>query len=91
MEKNCYVDKTMFIWIVGLAFSIASIVVANSYANQNRIEGRVEKTEECILKMKEDIATIKANTEWLDKLRRNGEIQIKNETSMKMASTTKAQ
>lgn len=91
MEKNCYVDKPMLYWVIGIAITISSAVIANSFKNQERIEGRVNKTEECITQMKADISEIKTDIKWLNEMRKNGELVIKNQTSLKMASTTKAQ
>lgn len=93
-EQECYVDKPMLYWVIGIALTISTAVVANSFKNQERIDHRVDKTEECILQMKGDISEIKTDIKWLNEMRKNGEIIIKNQTSFKvdkMASTTKSQ
>ena len=41
--------------------------------------------------MKSDISEIKTDIKWLNEMRKSGEIVIKNQTSFKVASTTKAQ
>jgi hypothetical protein len=95
MDKDCYVDKPMLYWVIGIALTISASVIASSYNNQKRIEesltNRQQKTDECILKMKEDISEIKTDIKWLNEMRKNGEIVIKNQTSFKVASSTKSQ
>lgn len=91
-EQENYVDKLMLYWVIGIALTISTAVIASSYNNQKRIEesltNRQQKTDECILKMKEDISEIKTDIKWLNEMRKNGEIIIKNQTSFKVASTT---
>lgn len=94
MEKD-FVDKPMLYWVIGIALTISVSVVGSSYSNQKRIEDsltkRTDKTDECILQMKSDISEIKTDIKWLNEMRKSGEIVIKNQTSLKVASTTKAQ
>jgi len=95
MDKDCYVDKPMLYWVIGIALTISASVIASSYNNhQKRIEesltNRQQKTDECILKMKEDISEIKTDIKWLNEMRKNGEIVIKQQ-AFKVASTTKSQ
>ena len=95
MEKDCYVDKTMLYWVIGIAITISSAVIANSFKNQERIEdstnSQLKENRECITQMKADISEIKTDIKWLNEMRKSGEIVIKNQTSFKVASTTKAQ
>jgi len=95
MDKDCYVDKPMLYWVIGIALTISTAVIANSFKNQDRIENnlnsRQQKTEECITQIKTDISEIKTDIKWLNEMRKNGEIIIKNQTSFKVASTTKSQ
>lgn len=95
MDKDCYVDKPMLYWVIGIAITISSAVIANSFANQKRIEdstnSQLKENRECITQMKSDISEIKTDIKWLNEMRKSGEIVIKNQTSFKVASTTKAQ
>jgi hypothetical protein len=95
MDKDCYVDKPMLYWVIGIALTISASVIASSYNNQKRIEDnlskRADKTDECILQIKSDISEIKTDIKWLNEMRKSGEIVIKNQTSFKVASTTKSQ
>lgn len=92
MEKDCYVDKTMLYWVIGIAITISSAVIANSFKNQERIEdstnSQLKENRECITQMKSDISEIKTDIKWLNEMRKSGEVVIK-QTSMKIASTTK--
>jgi len=94
-EQENYVDKPMLYWVIGIALTISTAVIANSFKNQDRIENnlnsRQQKTEECITQIKTDISEIKTDIKWLNEMRKNGEIIIKNQTSFKVASTTKSQ
>mgnify|MGYP000899336411 CR=1 FL=1 len=95
MDKDCYVDKPMLYWVIGIAITISSAVIANSFANQKRIEdstnSQLKENRECITQMKSDISEIKTDIKWLNEMRKSGELVIKNQTSIKVASTTKAQ
>ena len=94
MDKDCYVDKPMLYWVIGIAITISSAVIANSFKNQDRIENnlnsRQQKTEECITQIKTDISEIKTDIKWLNEMRKNGEVVIKQQ-AFKVASTTKSQ
>ena len=93
MDKDCYVDKPMLYWVIGIAITISSAVIANSFANQKRIEdstnSQLKENRECITQIKSDISEIKTDIKWLNEMRKNGEVVIKQQTSMKIASSTK--
>ncbi len=95
MDKDCYVDKPMLYWVIGIALTISASVIASSYNNQKRIEdstnSQLKENRECITQIKSDISEIKTDIKWLNEMRKSGEIVIKNQTSFKVASTTKSQ
>jgi len=94
MDKDCYVDKPMLYWVIGIAITISSAVIANSFANQKRIEdstnSQLKENRECITQIKSDISEIKTDIKWLNEMRKNGEVVIKQQ-AFKVASTTKSQ
>lgn len=95
MDKDCYVDKPMLYWVIGIALTISASVIASSYNNQKRIEdstnSQLKENRECITQMKADISEIKTDIKWLNEMRKSGELVIRQQTSLKVASTTKSQ
>lgn len=93
MDKDCYVDKPMLYWVIGIALTISASVIASSYNNQKRIEdstnSQLKENRECITQIKSDISEIKTDIKWLNEMRKSGEVVIKQQTSMKIASSTK--
>ena len=95
MDKDCYVDKPMLYWVIGIALTISASVIASSYNNQKRIEdstnSQLKENRECITQIKSDISEIKTDIKWLNEMRKSGELVIRQQTSLKVASTTKSQ